>query len=120
MPDLLQRLAGGGEGDGADHVGRAGLEAVGRVGPDDVVERDELDRAAAVQQRVAVQRHAADERAGAERRVELVAGEREVVDAGVGHRDRAVRGELGGVDEELRAVLVGELGELRAAATPRR
>ena len=26
--------------------------------------------------------------------------------------DRAVRGELGGVDEELRAVGVGELGEL--------
>ena len=111
--DLLERLAGGGERDRADHVRRARLEAVGRVGPDHVVERDELDRAAAVQQRVAVQRRAADERAGAERRVELVAGEREVVDAGVGHRDRAVRGELGGVDEQLRAVLVGERGELR-------
>ena len=27
--------------------------------------------------------------------------------------DRAVRGELGGVDEQLRAVVVGERGELR-------
>ena len=52
MP-MLERVAGRGEGDGADHVRRAGLEALGRVGPDDVVERDELDRAAAVQQRVA-------------------------------------------------------------------
>ena len=49
--DASERLAGGGEGDGADHVRRAGLEALGRLGPDDVVERDELDRAAAVQQR---------------------------------------------------------------------
>ena len=42
------------ERDDADHVRRAGLVALGRAGPDDVVERDELDRAAAVQQRRAV------------------------------------------------------------------
>ena len=69
---------------------------------------------------LAGQRRPADERAGAERRVELVAGEREVVDAGRGHVDRAVRRELGRVDEQLRAVRVGELRELLAAATPRR
>ncbi len=53
----------------------------------------------------------ADERTGAERRVELVAGDREVVDPRLGHRQRAVRRELGGVDEQLRAVRVGELRE---------
>ena len=119
MP-TLQRLAGRGERDGADHVRRAGLEALGRVGPDHVVDGDELDRAAALDQRLAGERRAADERAGAERRVELVAGEREVVDAERVHVDRAVRGELRGVDEQLRAVLVGEVGELLRAATPRR
>ena len=53
--------------------------ALGRARPDDVVERDELDRAAAVQQRraVAEARGVADQRAGAERRVQLVAGQRE-------------------------------------------
>ena len=49
----VERVAGRGEGDGADHVRRAGLEALGRVGPDHVVDGDELDRAAALQQRAA-------------------------------------------------------------------
>ena len=86
-----------------------------RVCPDDVVERHQLDRATAVQQRrgVAEPADGPDQRPGAERGVELVAREREEVDARGGHVDRAVRRELGAVDEELRAVAMRDLGEPR-------
>ena len=40
----------------ADHVGRAGLLALGRIGPDHLVEVDQVDRAAAGEERVAVSR----------------------------------------------------------------
>ena len=95
--------------------GRPGLVALRRVGPDDAVERHELDRAAAVQQRrgVAEPADGPDERAGAERRVELVAREREEVDARGGHVDRPVRRELRGVDEQPRAVAMRDGGEPR-------
>ena len=45
------------EGDRADHVGRAGLLALGRIRPDHLVEVDQVDRAAARQERVAVLEH---------------------------------------------------------------
>ena len=50
--------------------------------------------------------------ADAEQRVELVAREREMVDPERVHVDRHVRGELGGIDADLRAVVVRQLGEL--------
>ena len=55
---------------------------------------------------------ARDEHADAERRVELVPREREVVDPERVHVDRHVRRELGGVDADLGAVAVRQLGEL--------
>ena len=102
------------ERDRAHDVRRAGLVALGRIGPHDVVERDELDRPAAAQQRLAALEGATagDERAGPERRVELVPRQREVVDARARHVDGAMRRELGGVDEELGAVVVRDRGEL--------
>ena len=42
------------EGHRADDVGRAGLLALGRIGPDDLVQVDQVDRAAAGQEGVAV------------------------------------------------------------------
>ena len=53
-------------------------------------------------------------------RVELVAREREVVDAHAGHVDRAVRRELRGIDAQLGAVVVRELGRARRPARSRR
>jgi hypothetical protein len=113
-PQLPQDPARGPEGDRAHHVGRARLVALRCIGPDDVVECHELDRPAAAQQRLAALQHAAarDERAGPERRVELVPRQREVVDAGGRHVDGAMRRELGSVDEELRPVVVGDRGQL--------
>ena len=52
------------------------------------------------------------EDADAERRVELVAREREVVDPERFHVDRHMRRELGSVDADLGAVVVRELGQL--------
>ena len=57
-------------------------------------------------------RRVAHQRAGSERRVELVARERQEVDARAGHVDAAVGGELRGVDEQLSAVSMGKLGQL--------
>ena len=113
-PELAEDPARRPQRDRAHHVGRPRLVALGRVGPHDVVERDELDRPAAAQQRLAALEGAAagDERAGPERRVELVPRQREVVDARGRHVDGAMRRELGGVDEELRAVVVRDRGEL--------
>ena len=96
--DPLQLVDGGVEGDGADDVGRAGLLPLGRVGPHDLVEVDEIDGAATGQERVAVGERVprADEDAGPERGVHLVAAPGHEV--GVGGQ-RPVGGELGGVDE---------------------
>ena len=44
--DRAQGVDGGVQCDGADHVGRAGLLAVGGCGPDDLVEADQVDGAA--------------------------------------------------------------------------
>jgi hypothetical protein len=95
------------EGDGADHVRRASLLAVGEsLRPDDLVEVHEVDRAATGEERVAVGEGGAraDERPGAVRRVHLVAAERDEVGAG---GKRPVRRELGRVDEDGHAALVG-------------
>ncbi len=96
--DGRELVDGGVERDGADHVRRAGLLPLGRLGPDHLVEVDEVDRPAAGEERVAVGEGAPgpDEHAGAERGVHLVAAPGQEVGGG-GHR--AVGGELGGVDE---------------------
>ena len=76
QPMRVQLVDGGVEGDGADHVGRAGLLPFGRVGPHHLVEVDEVDGAAAGEERVAARRRrraGTDEDAGAERGVHLVA-----------------------------------------------
>ena len=52
--DPLQLVHGRAEGDGADDVGRAGLLALGRVGPDHLVQVDQVDGAAAGEEGVAV------------------------------------------------------------------
>ncbi len=44
--DAVELIHGGAEGDGADHVGRAGLLALGRFGPDDLVQVDQVHGAA--------------------------------------------------------------------------
>ncbi len=61
----------------------------------------------------------ARQHADAERRVELVAREREVVDPERFHVDRHVRRELGRVDADLGAVAVRQLGELARPAGSR-
>ena len=68
--------------DRADHVRAAGLLAVGHVRPGDVVGGDGVDRAAAAVLGRALQEDvaAADERARAERRVQLVRGQRDEVE----------------------------------------
>ena len=105
-----------GERGDAEHVGRAGLVPIGALLPVDVVDAAPTRRrrrrpggrgAASSQSRPA------DERAGAERRVRLVAREREVVDAGCREVDAAVRQQLRGVHREARAVRVREPGERR-------
>jgi hypothetical protein len=113
-PDTKQRADRRGKRHGSDDVRRAGLVALRRVGPDDLGRRHELDRSAPVQQRLVLGQPAfvAAQRAGSERCVELVARERQEVDAGAGHVDRTVRSELGSVDEQLCPVSVGELGQL--------
>ncbi len=54
----------------------------------------------------------ADERAGAVRGVQLVPGQRQVVDAVARHVDRGMRRQLSGIDEQTSAVRVGDLGDL--------
>ena len=103
----------------ADHVGRSGFLAVGRGGPDDLVEVDQVDGAAADQERVAVleRRPWADQRAGAERRVHLVPAEGDEV--GVGG-ERPVRRELRAVDQDRDATRVRGRDDLaRSAASSR-
>ena len=50
-PERVQRAARRAERDCADDVGRAGFVAVGSVRPDGAVERHELDRPAALEER---------------------------------------------------------------------
>ncbi len=106
QPIARQLVDGGVEGDRAEHVGRARLLALGRVGPHHLVEVDEVDGAAAGQERVAARegRPRADEHARAEGRVHLVAAPGDEVGLG---GQRPVRSELGGVDEHRHAPVVG-------------
>ncbi len=85
--------------DRADHIGRASFLPLGRVRPHDLVQVDQVHRTAAGQERVAVGEDAprADEHAGAERGVHLVPAPRQEVSIG---GQRAVRGQLGGVDQD--------------------
>ena len=72
------------QGDGADDVGRAGLLPLGRIGPDHLVQIDQVDRAAAGQERVALGEGGPgpDQHAGAERGVHLVPAPGHVVGRG--------------------------------------
>ena len=63
--DARQLVHGGAEGDGSDHVGRSGLFPIGRVGPDDLVEIDQVDGAAPGQEGVAGGEDAAAARSSA-------------------------------------------------------
>ena len=106
QPMEVELVDGGVEGDGADDVGGAGLLPIGRVGPDHLVEVDQVDGAAAGQERVALGERVpwADQHAAAEGGVHLVAAPRQEVRP---LRQAAVGGELGGVDEHRDAAGVG-------------
>ena len=108
--DLVQVLERRRERHRAEHVGRAGLVALGRAVPLDVLERDGRGRAAAphVGRPRLEEAHRRHEHARAERREQLVPRERAVVDAERGELERPVRRELCGVDAQLGARLVRE------------
>ena len=116
---LGEGLAGGGDGVGADDVGRAGLVAGGAVVPLDVhspvLAPGDLAAGAAARE-VGLGRAQpvgpAGQHAGAEGRVQLVAGEGDPVDVEVGDGHRVVRGELGGVQHDAGAVRVRGGGQL--------
>ena len=96
--DPVELVDGRVERDGTDDVGGAGFFTLGRIGPHDLVEIDEIDGAAASEERVAVGEGAprSDEGAGAEGRVHLVPAPRDEVDR---RRERPMGCELGGIDE---------------------
>ncbi len=108
---------GGLQGDGADDVRGAGLLAFGRLGPDHLVEVDEVDGPAAGQEGVALGEGGpgADEDAGAVGGVHLVAGEGQVVRPG---RQGPVGGELGGVEDDGHPTGVGRLHDGRQWGQP--
>ena len=109
--DRLEARDGGFEGDGPEHVGRAGLLAVGRRRPDDLVQADQVDGTSPGQEGIAGFEGPAraDERTRPERGVELVPAEGHEVGR---HRQRAVRGQLGAVDEHGNLAFVGSLDDL--------
>ena len=114
--DLLEDRCRGRERDGTEHVGRAGLLAIREIGPDDVVEGDQVDRAAAGVVGLRGERDARpDERTRPERRVQLVRRHRDEVEvAGIvvrAHVDRAVGRQLRGVHQDAAADGVHLLGE---------
>ena len=113
-PRASEHGARGAERDGADHVGAARLVAVRQRRPLHVVGGDVGHGAAAGQHRLGVGEHRrwSDQHTAAERRVHLVAGQSEEVDAHGHHVDRSVRRQLRGVDCEQRAVLVREPADL--------
>ncbi len=110
--DAVEFIDGGVESDGADDAGGAGFFAFERVGPHDVVEVDEVRRRLHRQGRGRRRRrHGAGRSglAGAERRVDLVAAPRHVIDR---TWETSVRCELGGVDEDGDATCVGGRGDV--------
>ena len=76
-PDPLELVHGRPEGHCAHDVGRAGLLALGWIGPDHLVQVDQVDGATAGEEGIALFEDAPrpNEGTGAERRVELVAAE---------------------------------------------
>ena len=108
-----QRPAGLRERGDTQHVRGARLVPVRSGRPRRAVQVDLRDGPAAGQVRSGgVEPVAApDQRSGSEGRVELVPGERDVVDPGRGEVDAAVRGELRGVDGDPRAGRVGDRGD---------
>ena len=109
IPAAIKRPRGSRHRDRADDVGTAGFLAIGQPGPVHVVGRDDLDGAAALVLRRALQEDVApaDQRAGAERRVHLVRRERHEVEMlGVVVRldvDSPMRRQLRGIDQDARA-----------------
>ena len=103
--DPLQLVHGRAEGDGPDDVGRAGLLAFGGFGPDHLVQVDQVDGAPAGQEGIAGLEDAprADERAGAEGRVELVPAEGHEVGS---RRQGSVGRQLGRIEQDGDAPLV--------------
>jgi ABC-type transport system involved in cytochrome c biogenesis ATPase subunit len=103
--DLEQLVCGHAERHGAEDVRGAGLLAVGRDRPDDLVEVDEVNSAAAGEERVALDERGtrADEGTGAVGGVHLVTAEGEEVGLG---RERSVGCELGRVDHGRHAALM--------------
>ena len=101
LPVRGDRGTGGGDGDGADDIGAAALVAGRTRGPRDAVGRYARRRAAAAQVgRSGVEPVAAPgQHPGAVRRIQLVAGEDDVVDAARGDVDDPVRRELRSVDQ---------------------
>ena len=117
--DARQLVDRGVERDRAEHVGRAGFLAFGRIAPHDLVEVHEVDGAAAGEERIAFGEGGArtDERARAERRVHLVAAPRHEVG---GRGDRPVRRELGRIEEYGHAALVRDRDDRRRSAASSR
>jgi len=109
-----QGPAGDPQGDGPEDVRRPRLLPIRQIRPHDLVQGDELDRAASAQERRAAREpvRPPEQSAGPIRRVHLVAGECEVVDVEGGHVYRAMRRELRRVDEDPRAVAMGYLRDL--------
>ena len=108
------------EGDGADDVGRAGLLALGRVGPHDLVEVDEVDGAAAGEERVAVgERVAAGPMSTPAPNGAYILWPLQATKSAVAGQ-RPVGCELGGVDEHGHAALVGGGDDRRRAAAASR
>ena len=104
---LRARRSAACEGDRAEHVGRAGLLALGRVGPHDLVEVDEVDGAAAGEERVAVGRtRARGPMSTPAPNGAYILWPLHATKSAVGGQ-RSVRRELGGVDEDGHAAVVG-------------
>ncbi|CAH0312394.1 hypothetical protein SRABI128_04559 [Microbacterium sp. Bi128] len=106
-------LGGAGEGRRAEDVRRGALVPGRSRGPADGVEPGIADRAAAGQVRGAGVEpvRPPHQHAGAERGVQLVSREGEVIDVVRGDIDPPVRGELRGVDNDPGAVFVRQCGQ---------
>ena len=101
-----QLVHGGAEGHRPDHVGGSGLLPIGRVGPDDLVQIDQIDRAAPGQEGVAGGEDAPgpDEGAGAIGGVKLVPAEGHEVRLG---GQGPMRGQLRRIEQDGDPASVG-------------
>ena len=119
VPALLQDSAGRGEGDGADDVGAAALVTRRTGGPGDPALADASRRATADEVGLGGVEPVGPtgEDACAVGGVELVAGERDVVDAGGGEVDRPVRGKLRGVEGDPTTRVCAPVDSARALSS---